>query len=184
MSEPEPVVVACGDLDAAITFYEGLGLRLDMIMPADNPRVAAMSGHGVAVKLVADGAVPEAITEAAPQFLLARAGAVWSTGRAGMLYRDLIPGRLGGRVIASQIRIPEGGPVADYVHYHRVGFQMIYCRRGWVRVAYEAPAGAPVVRVLVEGDHAVAAPAPIPVMVVAVVAAVVAIMVVATFAAP
>jgi quercetin dioxygenase-like cupin family protein len=27
--------------------------------------------------------------------------------------------------------------VADYVHFHRVGFQMIYCHRGWVRVVYE-----------------------------------------------
>jgi quercetin dioxygenase-like cupin family protein len=60
-----------------------------------------------------------------------------SEGRAGMRYRDLIPGRLGGRAIASLIRIDEGGPVPDYVHYHQVGFQMIFCRRGWVRVVYE-----------------------------------------------
>jgi quercetin dioxygenase-like cupin family protein len=33
--------------------------------------------------------------------------------------------------------IPEGGPVPDYVHYHKVRFQMIYCRAGWVRVVYE-----------------------------------------------
>ena len=54
-----------------------------------------------------------------------------------MLYRDLIPGRLGGRYIASHITMPEGGPVADWVHYHRVALQMIYVRRGWVRVVYE-----------------------------------------------
>lgn len=41
-------------------------------------------------------------------------------GRAGMRYRDLIPGRLGGKVICSQITIPDGGPVPDYVHYHHV----------------------------------------------------------------
>ena len=52
-------------------------------------------------------------------------------------YRDLIPGRLGGRVIASHIHIPSGGPVPDYVHFHRIEFQMIYCRSGWVRVVYE-----------------------------------------------
>jgi hypothetical protein len=40
--------------------------------------------------------------------------------RAGMQYRDLIPGRLGGRFIASHIRIPDGGDVPDYVHYHRI----------------------------------------------------------------
>ena len=64
-------------------------------------------------------------------------GAAWGTGRAGMEYRDLIPGRLGGRFIASHIRIPGGGPVPDYVHFHKVRFQLIFCRRGWVRVVYE-----------------------------------------------
>lgn len=63
--------------------------------------------------------------------------ASWKTGRAGMLYRDLIPNRQGGRFIASHIRIPEGGPVGDYVHYHKVRFQMIFCYKGWVKVAYE-----------------------------------------------
>jgi hypothetical protein len=61
----------------------------------------------------------------------------WVGGRAGMLYRDLIPGRLGGRFIASHIRIVEGGMVPDYVHYHRVRLQFIYCLTGWVRVVYE-----------------------------------------------
>ena len=54
-----------------------------------------------------------------------------------MLYRDLIPGRLGGRYIASHISIPGGGAVSDWVHYHRIALQMIYVRRGWVRVVYE-----------------------------------------------
>ena len=58
-------------------------------------------------------------------------------GRAGMLYRDLVPGRQGGSVIASLIRIAEGGPVPDYVHFHEVLFQLIFCRSGWVRVVYE-----------------------------------------------
>ncbi len=61
----------------------------------------------------------------------------WKTGRAGMLYRDLIPDRQGGCFIASHIRIPEGGPVPDNVHYHDIRFQMIYCYRGWVRLVYE-----------------------------------------------
>jgi mannose-6-phosphate isomerase-like protein (cupin superfamily) len=54
-----------------------------------------------------------------------------------MRYRDLIPSRLGGAFIASHIHIPNGGPVPDYVHYHRIKFQMIYCKSGWVRVVYE-----------------------------------------------
>ena len=70
-------------------------------------------------------------------FVLQKAEDTWSTGRAGMQYRDLIPDRLGGRYIASHIRIPDGGPVADYVHHHHVRFQMIYCYKGWVRVVYE-----------------------------------------------
>jgi quercetin dioxygenase-like cupin family protein len=54
-----------------------------------------------------------------------------------MLYRDLIPSRLGGRYIASHITLPDGGPVADWVHFHKVHAQMIFCRRGWARLVYE-----------------------------------------------
>ncbi|MFK7867721.1 MAG: cupin domain-containing protein [Roseobacter sp.] len=61
----------------------------------------------------------------------------WVIGRAGMQYRDLIPDRLGGSIIASHIRIPDGGPVPDMVHYHDVGFQLIFCYRGWVDLVYE-----------------------------------------------
>jgi len=73
------------------------------------------------------------------EFVFTRRGEVgdWHEGRAGMLYRDLIPSRLGGRFVASHILIPMGGPVADYVHYHRVRLQIIFCKKGWVRVAYE-----------------------------------------------
>ena len=61
----------------------------------------------------------------------------WGVGRAGMGYRDLIPDRQGGRFIASHIRITDGGPVPDMVHFHKVRFQMIYCYRGWVDLLYE-----------------------------------------------
>ncbi|MCY4467485.1 MAG: hypothetical protein OXC08_02105 [Thiotrichales bacterium] len=61
----------------------------------------------------------------------------WVVGRAGMQYRDLIPGRLGGAVIASHIRIPDGGPVPDMVHFHTITFQLIYCYRGWFDLVYE-----------------------------------------------
>jgi mannose-6-phosphate isomerase-like protein (cupin superfamily) len=72
-------------------------------------------------------------------FVLERASdeASWSVGRAGMRYRDLIPGRQGGRFIASHIHIPNAGPVPDYVHFHDVRFQMIFCYRGWTRLVYE-----------------------------------------------
>jgi quercetin dioxygenase-like cupin family protein len=123
------VRVACRDLASALEAYTGeLGFRLDMIRPADAPRIAELSGHGITLQLERTTSLEEAPTGE---------GGEWVNGRAGMQYRDLVPGRLGGRLIASHIRIPEGGPVPDYVHYHRVGFQMIYCRRGWVRVVYE-----------------------------------------------
>lgn len=116
----------CADLDAALSFYtDDLEFRLDMIFPADSPRVAELSGHGINLRIERDQ--PDAPT----------ATNEWVTGRAGMQYRDLIPDRLGGKLIASHIRIPTGGPVPDYVHHHGIEFQMIYCYRGWVRVVYE-----------------------------------------------
>jgi mannose-6-phosphate isomerase-like protein (cupin superfamily) len=73
-------------------------------------------------------------------FVISRLSAAndgWYVGRAGMQYRDLIPGRLGGRFIASHIRILEGGETQDYVHYHKALFQVIYCKTGWARLVYE-----------------------------------------------
>lgn len=61
----------------------------------------------------------------------------FGAGRAGMAYRDLLPDRWGGRFIASHIRIADGGDVADYVHFHRIRFQMIFVAAGWVEVVYE-----------------------------------------------
>ncbi len=170
-------VLGCRDLDSSLRFFtEQLGFRLDLIYPADAPRVAVVSGGGSRIRLEAgDESMPAHIrlvcsstdlVEAAGSGMTAPNGTqvefaladppvelpplseslivqrgtaddVWGTGRAGMQYRDLIPGRLGGRFIASHIRIPEGGPVPDYVHHHHVRFQMIYCYRGWVRVVYE-----------------------------------------------
>ncbi len=40
-------------------------------------------------------------------------------------------------MIASHIRMPDGGPVPDMVHFHKVGFQLIFCVTGWVDVLYE-----------------------------------------------
>lgn len=66
--------------------------------------------------------------------------APWVIGRAGMAYRDLVPTRLGGAIIASHIRVPDG-KVPDMVHFHKVGFQLIFCVRGWVDVLYEDQGG-------------------------------------------
>jgi quercetin dioxygenase-like cupin family protein len=169
-------------------FTKALGMRLDTIFPADNPRLAVVSGHGLRLRLeqgapgppgtirimtnnpdgFADGrrmlSAPNGtrieIAELDPP--LARPAtrhafevrrladrAPWVVGRAGMLYRDLVPSRLGGAMIASHIRIPDGGPVPDMVHFHKVGFQLIFCIRGWVDVVYEDQGGP---RRLAAGD--------------------------------
>ncbi len=82
---------------------------------------------------------PMVVPPARQSLVFTRSGeqAHWSVGRAGLRYRDLLPDRHGGAFIVSHIRILEGGPVPDYVHYHKVRFQIIFCRKGWVRVAYE-----------------------------------------------
>jgi quercetin dioxygenase-like cupin family protein len=74
-----------------------------------------------------------------PELIVTHAadGGAWVTGRAGMRYRDLLPGRWGGRFIASHIHIPDGGPVPDYVHHHAIRFQLIAVKEGWVEVVYE-----------------------------------------------
>ncbi len=108
--------------------------------PAGAPRVLH-GPEGWTVELV-DSAVHIDVPAGHQAFVLSQlpagdTGEGWGVGRAGMRYRDLIPDRLGGRFIASHIAIPEGGPVPDYVHYHHVRFQMIFCKAGWVRVVYE-----------------------------------------------
>jgi quercetin dioxygenase-like cupin family protein len=156
-------------------FTKTLGMRLDMIYPADNPEVAVLSGHGLRLRIEKgakeapgtiriltedpDGFAGGARTLTAPNgtlveiddlnpplvlpqtehaFVVRRLAdqAPWVIGRAGMEYRDLVPSRLGGAMIASHIRVPDG-PVPDMVHFHKVGFQLIFCVAGWVDVLYE-----------------------------------------------
>ena len=105
---------------------------------ADGLRVLTSPG-GHRIEL-GDAAPPLVIPEAPARFVVSRldpAGGAFRIGRAGMQYRDLLPDRLNGAMIASHIRIPEGGPVDDEVHYHTIAFQLIFCHRGWVRLVYE-----------------------------------------------
>lgn len=130
-------VLHCPDLAEAMEFFtHRLGFQLEMIVPADAPRAAVVSGQGIRLRLELDE--PEKpVSRETRKPVISRMNSDWHVGRAGMQYRDLIPGRLGGRFIASHIRIPEGGEIPDYVHYHNVHFQMIYCKAGWARVVYE-----------------------------------------------
>ena len=84
--------------------------------------------------------IPTDLPEGERGFVISRLNATnnaWYVGRAGMQYRDLIPGMLGGRFIASHIRITHDGETQDYVHYHKALFQVIYCKTGWARLVYE-----------------------------------------------
>ena len=146
--------------DPAVAILSGHGLCLRLERDASNPpatlRLLCEKPHEFAdgnTELIApNGCKIEIVAASKPMvqpgtkhtFCVRqlRDGAPWVIGRAGMHYRDLIPDRLGGAIIASHIRIPEGGPVPDMVHYHTIGFQLIYCYRGWVRLAYEDQ-GAP-----------------------------------------
>lgn len=112
------------DLTRSLSEYKALGYRLDMIFPADAPRFALLSNGDDQIRVVS-GPASRPPDDG------------WHLGRAGMMYRDLIPHRVGGKVVASQIRLADGGPVDDQVHYHKIDFQMIYCLKGRIRVVYE-----------------------------------------------
>ena len=106
--------------------------------PADDPSERWVAPNGTIVDVVGGSAVV-VTPSAVPEVVVVRSsdGDAFGEGRAGMGYRDLLPGRWGGRYIASHIRIDDGGDVADYVHYHRIRFQMIFVAAGWVDVVYE-----------------------------------------------
>lgn len=142
----EPETITVDNLDEAIERHiNELGYRLDMIVPADSPTAALLSKNGETLRLIRNEMKKPAREQGrnsnveSNALANARASAppAWVLGRAGMMYRDLIPGRLDAKLIASHIRLTEGGEVPDYVHYHKVRFQMIYCVRGVIKVVYE-----------------------------------------------
>ncbi|MEM8924652.1 MAG: cupin [Actinomycetota bacterium] len=161
------VVVAGRPFDATLNFFvDELGFRPTLITPADEPTLAVVELDGLEVRIDA-GVEPSPVTlliEGDGERRHGPGGIVvdytpprrmelplvdpalsvvrgdddgWVTGRAGMRYRDLIPGRWGGRYIASHIEVCDGGPVPDRVHHHDIRFQMIFCHRGWVDVVYQ-----------------------------------------------
>lgn len=150
--------IVCENLSLAIDDLRRDGFRLDLIYPADAPQCAILSNAEETVCVSTPNALdlPHGLPPFEAEFVLTRASARSGQGRAGMLYRDLIPSRLGGRYIASHITIVEGGPVSDWVHYHQIALQMIYVRRGWVRVVYQ-DGGEPFV--MREGDLVIQPPA-------------------------
>lgn len=133
--------IECDNLNLSLELYTGNGFRLDMIFPADSPREALVSKGNQIVRLIQkfpEVKKPEILVErSADAFAQDDASSTWVKGRAGMEYRDLIPGRLDGKIIVSHIRLPFAGVVPDSVHYHKIDFQMIYCKRGRIQVVYE-----------------------------------------------
>ena len=101
-----------------LTAPNGTRIEIDELNP---PLVLPATQHAFVVRRLADQAP-------------------WVIGRAGMMYRDLVPSRRGGAMIASHIRVPDG-KVPDMVHFHKVGFQLIFCIKGWVDVLYEDQGG-------------------------------------------
>ena len=133
-------LIAGDDFDGQLARFRADGWSVDQIYPADEPHTAILSRSDDRVRLSSRVDFEEPgvkLPDFHPGFVLTRAADDGGAGRAGMLYRDLIPGRLGGRYIASHITITKGGPVDDWVHYHSVALQMICVRSGWVRVVYE-----------------------------------------------
>jgi quercetin dioxygenase-like cupin family protein len=139
--------------DPSVAVVAGHGLRIELkrggsgepgvlrLLSSDPSAFGApvlTAPNGTRIEIV-DADPPLVVPPVVPSFVLSENGdrARWGTGRAGMRYRDLVPDRQGGSFIASHIQIPGGGPVPDYVHFHKVRFQMIYCYKGWVRVVYE-----------------------------------------------
>ena len=141
--------------DPSVAVISGYGLRVrldkDSNAPASSIKIHVETTNklnGCKSNLIAPNGCRIELVEINPslvmpetnhEFVVRRLAdqAPWVIGRAGMHYRDLIPSRLGGSIIASHIRIPDGGPVPDMVHYHTVGFQLIFCYKGWVDLVYE-----------------------------------------------
>lgn len=135
------LTVSIDDFHNTIDDHVSRGFRLLMLRPADSPSEALLQKPdregGLNIRLVSH---PGDKNPDDSQLLAhdhACSNGEWTIGRAGMMYRDLLPTRLGGKLIASHIRILNEGPVPDRVHYHKIDFQVIYCLKGAIKVAYE-----------------------------------------------
>lgn len=139
----DPAHAILGADGLTVELRRGGGAPVTVVVPVAALPAAGASADapgGAHVELVVEEPVRLPAADAPPAAIVTHVDgddAAWVVGRAGMRYRDVVPGRLGGRYIASHIEIPDGGDVPDYVHFHDVVFQMIFCAAGWVRVVYE-----------------------------------------------
>jgi quercetin dioxygenase-like cupin family protein len=99
----DPVLIAGGE--TALVAPGGTRIGIE---PLDPPVIQPPTEHAFVVRRLADGAP-------------------WVVGRAGMEYRDLVPGSPRRRDDREPHPHSDGGPVPDMVHFHKVGFQLIFC---------------------------------------------------------
>ena len=145
---PQLAMLGVPGLSVCLTVGEESANGTTIRMPSDKksePRRVTVAPNGTRFLFFdpnADSQLPEIKQSYVLSSPSTDAGAEqWIRGRAGMLYRDLIPGRQNERFIASQIKITDGGNIEDYPHFHNVRFQMIFCYKGWVRLVYEDQGG-------------------------------------------
>lgn len=130
---------------SAVVSGHGLRLRLQQATAPRPVTILVLTDDPAAPRTLPGGSVIECrprttgyeLPDNRPSLVVTRNTDESGVGRAGMRYRDLIPDRWGGRFIASHITIPDGGPVPDYVHFHKIRFQMIFVKSGWVKLVYE-----------------------------------------------
>jgi mannose-6-phosphate isomerase-like protein (cupin superfamily) len=141
----EEIAPADDPAEARMTGH-GLQLKLDCAYRGDTELVLPAGGtvapgrYVGPSRLLVEVAGPTApiVSPPAPAFVHTRfAETPFHEGRAGLLYRDLLPSRLGGRWVASHIRAARGGLVNDRVHHHAVRLQLIYCLSGESELVYE-----------------------------------------------
>lgn len=141
----EEIAPADDPAEALMTGH-GLHLRLDLAHRGATELVVPAGGTRAPGRHVGPGGLVVEVSEPrelevpppAPAFVHTRfAERPFHEGRAGLLYRDLLPSRLGGRWIASHIQAAKGGPVNDRVHHHRVRLQLIYCLSGEAELVYQ-----------------------------------------------
>jgi mannose-6-phosphate isomerase-like protein (cupin superfamily) len=139
-------IAPADDPAEALMTGQGLLLKLDRAYRGETELVLPAGGtlapgrYVGPAGLVVEVTSPKAISAspAAPAFVHTRfAETPFHPGRAGLLYRDLLPSRLGGRWVASHIRAGAGGPVKDHVHHHQVRLQLIYCLSGEAELVYQ-----------------------------------------------
>ena len=139
-------IAPADDPAEAVMSGHGLRLRLDrsfrgqaeLVLPGGDTLAPGryVGPPGLVVEVASPGA--RDVAPPAPAFIHTRlADTPFHEGRAGLLYRDLLPSRLGGRWVASHIRVAKGGPVKDRVHHHTVRLQLLYCLSGESELVYE-----------------------------------------------